>query len=468
MTQANGQDRYADIVASPNGTVWISDPGRDDLIEIPKTGAQQRIPVGPGANVLYAAPDGTVWLAENGAVAHVSAAGQVTQVAIPGGSGTANGLATGSDGDVWLTESAAAKIAKIDPSTNQVSEYADGVSHAAGGIAAGPDGRLWYSLPNDDELGAITTAGAVSTYQDASLGPIVNDRGSLRVLFMDGDYVFTDGAAPLGVEAVAPSSGTTSGGTRFGVIGGGSQEGSNARHSVDLVSGPDGSVYTVGEGGLAASGSEIAAISSTGGESRYGRSNGIVRRESGRLAVAPDNSIWLIAQGARSNPDIVEHLDPNAPEPCVVPPVTNLSPGKAASVLKAAHCGEVASKVTGPTDTPALVTAQKSKANSVLSPGTKVKLTVGRGVLVPCGRVTGEENRVLRVTCAQAAKVGKAIWNTAHKHGTARYHAFSCRYLKNTNDMANVPYADRDGYVDCRAWESKHRLREAEVFGSPN
>ncbi|MBO0767228.1 MAG: PASTA domain-containing protein [Solirubrobacterales bacterium] len=457
MTHATSQDRYGDIVASPNGTVWISDPGRSDLIEIPTTGPQQRIPVGPKGNILYAAPDNSVWLGENGEVAHITSTGQVTQVPIPDGKGTANGFTTASDGTVWFTESADSKIAKIDPSTNQVSEYSDGDSDPASGIAAGPDGRLWYTVPYDDDIGAITTAGAASKYDAPATGPILNDQGSLRLLFMDGDGELE----PLGIASVTPSSGTESGDTKTGVADGATQKaGGYEGYSEDMVNGSDGTLYTVGNSLDVGFGSQISQIAPNGGLLTYGSANGIVHPESGRVAVTSDGSIWTIALDAKSHPTIVERLNPTAAEPCVVPSVTGLSPSKATSELKAAHCGVSEAKITGPKDTPAVVRTQSKKADSLLNPGTKVKLTAKRGVLIPCGRQS-EDNKVLRVTCANAAKLDKAIWKTAYKKGSARYHSFSCRFDKRTYQYITYP----GGYVDCRAKDSKHRLREAYVFG---
>ena len=71
--------------------------------------------------------------------------------------GRPTGIATGPDGNVWVTESRAHKIARITPA-GVVTEFSDGIGAGAEpvSIAAGLDDTLWFADSGRSSIGRIT------------------------------------------------------------------------------------------------------------------------------------------------------------------------------------------------------------------------------------------------------------------------------------------------------------------------
>ena len=81
----------------------------------------------------------------------------------PAAAGSEPGAITeGPDGNVWFTESGAAKIGKINPG-GVVTEYSIPSGHASG-ITSGPDKNLWFTNTSTSQIGKMTTSGAVTMY----------------------------------------------------------------------------------------------------------------------------------------------------------------------------------------------------------------------------------------------------------------------------------------------------------------
>ena len=73
-------------------------------------------------------------------------------------------IVTGPDGALWFTENAADQIGRIT-TAGAVTEYP--VTTPSSGplvLAAGPDGALWFTENAANQIGRITTSGAVSEY----------------------------------------------------------------------------------------------------------------------------------------------------------------------------------------------------------------------------------------------------------------------------------------------------------------
>ncbi|MBV8530897.1 MAG: hypothetical protein JO104_06235 [Candidatus Eremiobacteraeota bacterium] len=83
-------------------------------------------------------------------------------------------LTFGSDGNLWVTDNNVNhnifRIAGSVITGFTVGKY-KGVQQAAYGIATGPDGQLWFTTTDDNELGRITTAGAITFYRAPSCSP---------------------------------------------------------------------------------------------------------------------------------------------------------------------------------------------------------------------------------------------------------------------------------------------------------
>src|SRR5262245_57893241 len=68
----------------------------------------------------------------------------VTECSIPTANATPTGLAVGSDGNLWFTESGTGKVGKVTPS-GTFTEYALTSGRQPYGITAGPNGALWVT-----------------------------------------------------------------------------------------------------------------------------------------------------------------------------------------------------------------------------------------------------------------------------------------------------------------------------------
>jgi virginiamycin B lyase len=73
------------------------------------------------------------------------------------------GIARGSDDNLWFTEYGTDKIGRMTPD-GTLKEYATTPYTGPDGIVAGPDGNLWFTLMTSNRIGRITTAGVISTY----------------------------------------------------------------------------------------------------------------------------------------------------------------------------------------------------------------------------------------------------------------------------------------------------------------
>jgi virginiamycin B lyase len=77
------------------------------------------------------------------------------------------GIAAGADGAMWVSETLAMRVARVDVSTFHIAEFPvppvpAGVPPA--GMTAGPDGALWFDGPMGSALGRMTTGGEFRAY----------------------------------------------------------------------------------------------------------------------------------------------------------------------------------------------------------------------------------------------------------------------------------------------------------------
>jgi streptogramin lyase len=80
------------------------------------------------------------------------------------------GIATGSDGALWLARYQPNSISRIDPVTHVVTNYSDPRISAPQWITAGPDGALWFTNSNGNSVGSIDPVShAISIYSDPSI-----------------------------------------------------------------------------------------------------------------------------------------------------------------------------------------------------------------------------------------------------------------------------------------------------------
>jgi streptogramin lyase len=108
------------IVAGPDGNLWFTDAGRNEIGRMSPDGLTlTKFPVPTGASGLQGitlGADGNLWFTEQVAnrIGRITPAGQITELAcIPTGASGPSGITAGPDGKLWFTESAAGKVASL-------------------------------------------------------------------------------------------------------------------------------------------------------------------------------------------------------------------------------------------------------------------------------------------------------------------------------------------------------------------
>lgn len=140
-----------------------------------------------------AGPDGNVWITERSAsrLAKVTPGGAITEFPTPTASSGPASVVTGADGALWFTEAAAGRIGRSS-TTGTITEFPLPVAGAdPEEIAAGPDGNLWFTESAANQIGRISPTGSLLEYPlpTAAAGPSGINAGP------DGAVWFTETAA---------------------------------------------------------------------------------------------------------------------------------------------------------------------------------------------------------------------------------------------------------------------------------
>ncbi len=107
--------------------------------------------------------DGNVWFTEPAAskIARITPDGAITEFSIPL-IGVPLGIATGSDKNLWVTMVKAHLIYRVTP-TGTFTAFPTSDKTIATFITGGPDGMLWFTEPNG-KIGKLSTAGVITEY----------------------------------------------------------------------------------------------------------------------------------------------------------------------------------------------------------------------------------------------------------------------------------------------------------------
>ena len=172
-----GSTGLGEITAGPDGNVWFTgataNGGQTGIIgKLTTAGAIMEfslgstvpigISAGPGGDLSFTARARSTGHTQTGTIGKITTAGAVTWTgAYPGTE--LQGIALGSDGNVWFAEFYGSHIGKVDSVGHATLYYIGSVSAAA--IAAGPDGGLWFTEDSGSGgIGRITTAGVVTHF----------------------------------------------------------------------------------------------------------------------------------------------------------------------------------------------------------------------------------------------------------------------------------------------------------------
>ncbi|MEW6278265.1 MAG: hypothetical protein AB1758_06565 [Candidatus Eremiobacterota bacterium] len=193
------------ICAGPDGRLWVTERGSDEIAAIGTDGTVTEFPV-PGAGSapqgITAGPDGRLWFTQNGGaqIGAITTGGVVSEFAAFGAPPA--GIAAGSDGNLWAPDSVAlvaryttagvatpffflfppfartniasgpdnnlwvTNATSVDRLTTAgvLTPFPLGVASTANFICSGPDGALWFSCITPDQVGRMTTAGVPSFF----------------------------------------------------------------------------------------------------------------------------------------------------------------------------------------------------------------------------------------------------------------------------------------------------------------
>lgn len=112
--------------------------------------------------------DKNLWITDSGdgVVAKLNVqSGKITTYTLPGPAAFPAGIAAGPDANLWFVDDGHNSVDSI--TTNGfLNIYQGGISQNAGlfGIAAGPDANLWFTETFANKIGSITTGGTVHEY----------------------------------------------------------------------------------------------------------------------------------------------------------------------------------------------------------------------------------------------------------------------------------------------------------------
>jgi streptogramin lyase len=200
----------------------------------------------------------------------VAATGQITEFVlpvVPGVGSAPQGIAAGSDGNLWAAEFGTSKIARITPA-GIIKEFPLATGALPLGIAAGPDGNLWFTPRNG--IGRITPSGVVTIFPLSTIPHQITAGPDGNVWFTDWFRGNIGRITPLGVITLFPIP------TRPG--GGSSQP---------IAAGPDGNIwFTESNAGA----HKIGRITRTGVITEFPvPTPGVL----GGITAGPDGNMWF-------------------------------------------------------------------------------------------------------------------------------------------------------------------------------
>ena len=166
------------ITATPDGNVWFTERYGRKIGRTNEAGgpiAEFTVP-GTGAypTAITTTPAGTVWFATDDSAATarlgcISSTGTITQLATGATRTAVTGLAGGPDGNLWVTEVSSYwgdSVSKVVTSGwGKFTNYRlPNRSAGPQDITVGPDNNLWFTESSGNNIGRITTAGALTEF----------------------------------------------------------------------------------------------------------------------------------------------------------------------------------------------------------------------------------------------------------------------------------------------------------------
>lgn len=260
------------IAVDPGGNVWFTlatlGSNENKVVRVSASGqiTELKMPT-PNSRVFAMAsgPDGNMWMTESAAkqIARVTPGGKITEFALPAGSGNPGQIVSGSDGNLWFTEQLPDSISRITPAGVVTRMSLPSSVYRPKELTVGPDDNLWF-MGESGAYGFMTAAGAVTVVGRAQgIKPRGLTTGPDGNLWFIQSTVLPENETPdhlyhWGIERLTPSGVVTE-----YVIG----TDAYSFEIVDLVGGPDGRLWFTEELDVLVGG--IGAISTDGQVTQY-------------------------------------------------------------------------------------------------------------------------------------------------------------------------------------------------------
>ena len=234
------------LIVGPDKNFWFTDGPNNSLGKATLAGVTSEYDIGGLGFAMTVGLDGSIWVGYNGPIHKFTTAGTDTSYPF---TGWVRGMTAGPDGNIWFTDLQTNSVGKID-TAGVITEYPLPVQ-ASGpiGIATGSDGALWVTELNNYRNGRIarvTTSGVVTEFplpqQD-----IPSEHPAI-VVGPDGNVWFACG---IGIGWVTPSGQVTELATKVAPI-----------RAVTLAR--DGKIWFVGGGGGGLSSVEVGWVQPAG------------------------------------------------------------------------------------------------------------------------------------------------------------------------------------------------------------
>ena len=147
------------ITTGPDGALWFTLTTANAIGRITVDGVMTEIPLPTpehGAQWITLGPDGALWFTARAAntVVRMTGGGGITEYPMPTPDAGVSGITVGPDGAMWFTESVADAVGRITVG-GQITEIPLGQGTSPTGITVGPDGAIWFSAPGTNQVGRL-------------------------------------------------------------------------------------------------------------------------------------------------------------------------------------------------------------------------------------------------------------------------------------------------------------------------
>lgn len=159
-----------EIAVGPDHNLWFTEyaPAYNNIVRITTSGIMTFFPIPtPSAYAFYqtSGPDGNVWFTENSGqkVANINpSTGNITEYPYPGTNKPLEAIVTGPDRNLWvMVGTPYGAIAKVSTSGTLLGEF-PAQFQTLDDLVVGTDGAIWFEPFYPNDVGRITTAGVVS------------------------------------------------------------------------------------------------------------------------------------------------------------------------------------------------------------------------------------------------------------------------------------------------------------------